>query len=350
MKERASNMLNYRLMIQGFFLFILSPVVAAAAPNPIVILEPGTNLFADTAKVDHIVSLRVPADFKGRLTWAFAASNGRVFPRGRGEVAVTGKAAPVRVSFMLDTPEVKPNAILEAQLELSLFGKAAEKPEATLTRKLYLFPVNPFVDRVEWLKELRLVVFDSDPRSRTVAALESLRIPHEWVKEVDRLTDRKEGIILVGEGVSFKEERGLSEALVQLAHRGRKVLCLAAVEGGFSVPGIGTNENAPRGLRFQRNAVIRRFDKRLDPDYWSSKGPLVSHSVHFVPEDGAVIANVKADAVGWPWIEIESANGGTLIFCQFSLMRHWDSSPTPRYLLSHILDSLSPVKENTKDR
>ena len=174
------------------------------------------------------------------------------------------------------------------------------------------------------------MVFDPNDKSKTVEALEALKVPHERIKQVDKLADQKEGIVIVGEGVSFKDERGLAEALVQLAQRGCKVICLAVEDGSFALPGIGSDAISQAGLTFRRNGVIRQLDKRLDPERWGSKGSLFAHSLHLASDDGKVLAEVQADSKGWPWVEVEYVDGGKLIFCQFELSRHWDDCPTPR--------------------
>ncbi len=241
------------------------PTSVVAAPNPIEIQEPGTNLFAEK-KVEYVVALHVPGSFKGRLDWAFSAANGQVFPRGRGEQAVAGKGAgPAVVKLTIETPPVKPGAVLEARLELSLYGNAQKTPEAELKRKIYIFPPDPFVARMDWLKDLKLVVFDPNDKSKTVEALEALKVPHERIKQVDKLADQKEGIVIVGEGVSFKDERGLAEALVQLAQRGCKVICLAVEDGSFALPGIGSDAISQAGLTFRRNGVIRQLEQAPRP-------------------------------------------------------------------------------------
>ena len=40
-----------------------------------------------------------------------------------------------------------------------------------------------------------------------------------------------------------------------------------------------------------------------------------------------------------------TCGGGKLIFCQFALLKHWDASPTPRYLFARILETLSPIED-----
>ena len=42
----------------------------------------------------------------------------------------------------------------------------------------------------------------------------------------------------------------------------------------------------------------------------------------------------------WPWLTIEyPETNGRFIFCGFRLIKHWDDGPTPRFLLSRILES-----------
>jgi hypothetical protein len=316
----------------------------AADPAPIELREPGTNLFADS-KVECAFHLKAPADFKGRLTWAFASANDRVFNGGRGERAVAGKGAEAAVvRLTLTTPAVNPGVVLETRLSVALVADGADKPDATLTTTLWIFPPDPFVNRRQWLKDFDIVVFDANKKSKTAEAFEALKIPHVVVRDVGQLGDRNAGLIVVGEGASFKEERGLAEALAPLARRGCQVVCLAASEGSVPLPGAGADGNPPASVTFQRQAIIRQLDKRLDPQHWGGKGPLLTHSLHLAAKDGDVIADVQDNAKGWPWLQADFAGGGKLIFCEFALLKHWDASPTPRYLFARMLESLSPTQ------
>src|SRR5262249_27383195 len=115
-------------------------------PGPIELREPGTNLFSDR-KVECVFGVKKPADFKGRLTWGFAAANERVFDGGRGEMAVAGKGAEVAlVKVALNTPSVNPGVVLETRLTVALIADGADKPDSTLTTTLWIFPTEPFAN------------------------------------------------------------------------------------------------------------------------------------------------------------------------------------------------------------
>jgi len=75
------------------------------------------------------------------------------------------------------------------------------------------------------------------PAGKTAAALQKLHVPFEQEKNLETLADRKGGVVLVGEGVSFREEPGLADTLTKLARRGVTVICLAPSAGSVPIPG-----------------------------------------------------------------------------------------------------------------
>ena len=81
----------------------------------------------------------------------------------------------------------------------------------------------------------------------------------------------KEGGVIVVEGVSFKDEKGLGETLVKLASGGLSVLILAPSAGEVAIPGIGGPAGGLEELTFRRD-IVRTLDKRLDSDGWPPDG------------------------------------------------------------------------------
>jgi hypothetical protein len=264
-------------------------------------------------------------------------------------MAVAGKGADaVTVKITLTTPTVNPGVVLETRLTASLIADGAGKPDSTLTTTLWIFPPDPFTDRTKWLKELAIIVFAPDDKSPTVKAFEALKIPHDVVRARAKLADA-EGMVIVGSGVSFKEEKGLADALLQCARRGRRCLCLAAIEGSFPLPGSADDGKPPAILTLQRHAIIRQLDKRLDSGTWNGKN-LLTHSIHVITKDGDPACEIQENSKGWPWLQTEFDGGGKLIFCQFALLKHWDASPAPRYLFARILETLTPTEEITQPK
>jgi hypothetical protein len=318
-----------------------SPVRAADPKVKIEAQEPWTNLFADK---DVVLQFRVaaPADFKGRLAWTFAAAaNQRVYDRGRGEAPIAAEAKRAPVKVMLRTPPLKPAVVQEAELTVTLEADGQKEPANTYKKKIWIFPADPFPDRKKWLEGLEIKLFDPDPKTKTAAALKDLEVPFEDVPRVGGLDDVKAGVIVIGEGASFKDEPELMPALVRAAQRGVHVLCLAPAAGNFALPGSDA-QAAADSLSLRRQDIIRKLDKRFDADAWPPEGKVVASSLALKADEGKVVADVLADPKGWPWLAVDfPAKKGRLVVCGFSLLGAWEQTPTPRYLLAAMLEHLT---------
>jgi len=56
-----------------------------------------------------------------------------------------------------------------------------------------------------------------------------------------------------------------------------------------------------------------------------------------------VEATVSDESRAWPWLEVRfPESNGVLVMCGFRIIEHWNSGPTPRFLLIRLLESLSP--------
>jgi hypothetical protein len=147
--------------------------------------------------------------------------------------------------------------------------------------------------------------------------------------------------VIVGEGISFKDELELMPALVRAAQRGVRVLVLAPAAGNFLLPG-SDGEAAADHLVLRRQDVIRKLDKKLDAVAWPPEGKIVASALTVKADEGKVVAEVVPAGKGWPWLAIEfPEKNGRLAVCGFPLIGAWEASPTPRYLLSAILDHLT---------
>ena len=117
---------------------------------------------------------------------------------------------------------------------------------------------------------------------------------------------------------------------------------LAPSEGVIPMPGEvskkGDVEDAQPGeLRFRRHHVIREFDKRLDSKSLPGIGDFAGSKVSLQTRRNRIEMEVSDDG-NWPWFVIEyPETKGRFVFCGFSLVKYWDSGPTPRYLLNRIL-------------
>jgi hypothetical protein len=235
-------------------------------------------------------------------------------------------------------------------LIVKVHADGTKEPEATDERTLWIFADDPFFNRAKWFEGLKITLFDSDAKSKTSEALKALKslkglkTPFEEVRNAAALADLKEGVLVIGEGVSFKDEAGLAEAMVQAACRGVSVLCLAPKDGSFPLPGADNGLPGPGSLTFLRQDIISKLDKRFDAAAWAPDNQVVARSLAVKTEDGKVVAEVADGGKGWPWLQLDFPDKkGRLVVVGFPVIQHWENGPTPRYLLARLLEHVTEL-------
>ena len=310
------------------------------ADDEAVAIEPReawSNVFGDKEVVFHF---RVKADkaFKGRVSWALSHEQ-RSLVHGEAAVAVD-PPKPADVTVRLAIPPVKEGVVFAGKLALNVAREGQAGAVAKLEKTLWIFPASPFVDRSQWLKQLKITLFD--PAKRTADVFREMRVPFAQTGTVAGLAEVKEGMLIVGEGASFKEHPELAEVLVKAAARGLPVLCLVPSEGSFAVPGENPRLPAPGRRCWNRQSVVTELDKRLDALAWPGDTALVRSSLVLKADDG-VVAAVAPGAKGWAWLEADyPEHRGKLVICGLGIIEAWDRGPTPRFLLGRILEVMNP--------
>ena len=314
---------------------------APAVGGPVTLTAPGlsANLFGGK---EAVLSLTITATgpFRGTLGWRLA-SEGRTLARREQAVAVEAGAA-VGVEVRFETPSVRDGTALATTLEVVLMEEGATAAAAKLTKPLWIFPANAWADRAVWLKQLNLRLFDPD--GKTAALLEKEKIPYTAIRNISALAELTEGVVLVGEGISFKDYRGLARSLWQAAASGTAVLCLAPREGEILIADA-SEDKQPQPIRmdFRQHELIHELDKRLDAACWTTAGA-GSVGVQLKGARGPVVGEVNQTGAGWRWIEMTFADGqhkGRLVVTGLALLEKWDTSPAPRYLLLKMLEHVA---------
>ncbi len=298
--------------------------------------EPWADWFGGQEAALHFV-VTAPAAFQGRLEWSFSTS-GRTLARREQAVAIEAAHAQI-VEIRLPIPEVKPGVVVDAALTLALVGTEAAGAHATLQRPIRIFPKDPFVDRAVWLKKLDIALFD--PEGRTATLFEKAGIPFRVLRDQDAIENLKTGLLVVGEGVSFRAQRGLGARLPRLAARGVPVLCLAPAEGAFPMPGVAAEDQPmPSSVRLDGPRMIARLNKRLDAETWPPDGRIARAGFTLQAERAGIVASVTEGAMVWSWIEARYPHHprGRLIVCAFEIVTRWEAGPAPRYCLAELLD------------
>ena len=340
--RRFSDRLLVPARICLAFGFLLGAIEARAEPAvTVMVQEPWSNVFAEKEAVFHAV-LTAREPFDGRVVWQFSADGHTI---ARGERAVkAGPAMPATVEVRLSVPPVKPGVIMQTTLSVGAVPTGIDKETAALGRTLWVFPEDPFAGRAEWLKKLNIQLFD--PSGATAKLFTKAGVPFAEAHNVEALTGGQDSLLVVGEGVSFKEYRGLAESLIKAAAAGRPVLCLAPESGEMLLPVSGEPAGPqPASLAFGRQDLIRQLDKRLDEGGWQGAGKAVASGLKLRGDRGPVVAEVVKDAAGWPWMELGFDKGsGKLVVCGFGIVGSWAESPTPRFLLIKVLEQVSGNK------
>jgi hypothetical protein len=274
--------------------------------------------------------------FDGRAGWAFTLNDIVVERREANITAAPDRPATVTVRYPL--PTVRNGVVLRGQLAVRILGPDG-KERASVEKTVWIFPEDPFAGRTEWLAARKITLFD--PAKTTAPVWKKAGIPFEEQDNVAALGGLREGLLVLGEGVSLKEEPTLADTMLKLAGRGVPVLCLAPADGVLPLP------KAIQGaadLTLRRRNIITRIDKRLDAAAWAPDGQVVSSSLLLNAEDGAVVAEVVRGG-GWPWLEIEfEKTHGRLLVCGFGIIKHWSDGPTPRFLLARLLERLTEAE------
>jgi len=304
-------------------------IVSAGAPG---------NVFGDAVSA---FPLRVEAlnGIKGRLTWRLAAGTATI---KAGEAAIeAGPNAPGEITIKIAVPPVKDGVVLAAKLSISVFEAGKAKPTATHERDIWIFPQSPFADRTEWLKKLKITLYD--PKGPTAKLFAAEKIPFEEARDADAVEALKEGVLIVGEGLALDDEKGLVAAMKKAAAAGATVLCLAPLSGEIAIPGVGPADGLEE-LTF-RKGIVRKLDKRLDADGWLPDGKAIASTLTLKKGDDSAVGEIKLGSGGWPWAETQSVSGkGRWAFCGLAIVAKWEAGPTPRFLFARMLEHLTESK------
>ena len=319
-----------------------SSTVLSADEIQLVPVEDVSTAFAgDTVTIVFRVKSEQPVE--GTLQWSQSAQQ-RTLNRGEADVRQSNDGPTA--SFDLQLPEIRDGVIYPTQVTTEFIPRGEDSAAAKLQRSLWLFPRNPIAGRSASVEKLELF----DPEGQTLDALKSIEVPFQQSRSLTSALpvdssdiENRNRILLIGEGASLAKGT-LIDTAVEAAQAGRRVIVLAPEEGTFFMPGFGDDDGQKTGeLRLVRQSVITEFDKRLDSKAWpGSSNAVPSRGLRIGAVRGRMQATVSNDNFSWPWLELRyPESGGVLIFCGFRIVEHWDSGPTPRYLLVRILESLS---------
>ena len=303
-----------------------------------VFREPWSDVFSGKEAVFH-VNVTGTAPFHGTVGWQCVV-DGRTLARGE-QLVEAPAVSPGTLTIRLAVPEVKAGVILQARL--SVVTMDSGKETGRTDKVLWIFPGDAIAGHEAWLKGLDIRLFD--PVGRTSKLFDENKIPCTLLRNVDAFSGVRKGILVIGEGVSFREYRGLADMLFKSASKGGRVLCLTPDGGEMTLPVTGEGEMLqPDRLMFRQADIVTELDKRLDPRGWQTSKVMES-GLRLRGDRGPVVAETCVGKGAWPWMELDyAAVNGKLVVCGFGIVNVWAESPTPRFLLMKVLERVSGNK------
>ncbi len=304
--------------------------------------EQWSNIFGGKEVIFHL-ALKADEAIDGCVAWQFSAAGGTI---ARNEKAIhIEPQVPSIIEIPLQVPSVKDGVVMQAQMSVS-FSKTGGSLSTNLQKTLWIFPEDPFTGKTEWLKKLNIHLFD--PEKKTAEMLSKAGVPFESIINIDAFDSIGEGMLIIGEGISFQDYKGLGQMAVKSATSGIPVLFLAPAGGEIPLPGMGETTDLPEPQRviLKRNDAITDLDKRLDAQCWSPDGRVVVSTLVLSSNKEFIAGRVKKGGDGWPWVEMKFDNKhAKLIICGFGIIEKWDAGPSARFLFGKLLECLENSNE-----
>jgi hypothetical protein len=176
----------------------------------------------------------------------------------------------------------------------------------------------------------RLNIHLFDPQQATSQRFSEAGIPCKRLTTLEAFSGLKDALIIIGEGVSLRARRGITDILFSPAAAGNTVLCLAAAPGVLQLPASSMDLiRAAKGVHLCRGNILQTMDKRLDGAFWSEVGGKAGgvHSIDLQARNRRLFAEV-AGTEGWPWLELRyPPPKARFIYCGFTLLEGWDQGP-----------------------
>ena len=325
-----ATMIALGLLVTGL------PLLTAANSATLRLPDGRSNFFAGS-RISIPVEMHAREQGAVRLSWSLQMAGAVI---ARREIALDLQQGEVATHALdLELPQTRDGIALKGLLRMALTGPRGEALDE-IESPLYVFDPDPFQYRQKWLKDLNLHVYD--PEGATVAIFEQAGIPFSEIMNPAAFESAKGGILIIGENLSLRESRGLMEAALQALQAKVSIVVLAPVDGEFQLPGMGTTGNAPQpaALSFYDRNIITRLDKRLDLLCWTEGRDTVSRYFQIGAHRSEPEIMVSEDQ-GWPWIALDWKGGRRARLCGFAIIRDWEKSPAPRYLLAALLEQIT---------
>jgi len=297
------------------------------------------------ANTETLIHFHVPNsnDQPTLVQWMLVA-NDRTLRRGTQPTSIELVNNQKTHAFTLRTPPLKPAVTIEIELRIRL----ANKPKSPwLTKKLTVYSDRVIEEKVGLEKDLKISLYD--PMGATAKILDKSGFAYQRVASIAALDQLDGGTLVVGEGISFNQQRGLSASLKNAAKRGAFVFCMAPSDGKLSIMEDEGDDARLLKVSLAQENILLRFDKRFDTKLWVTGTPTTTR-YEVASSPATTSLSFKSSPSGWCWFEADFASSqpnkrrGRLVVCSFQLVAHWEQCPIPRYLFVGALKNSSDTR------
>lgn len=350
-----------QLLLPIWLLAVMSATTSAQTESPVdAVVRPIHRWTNIVAGEEVSVDFRMPDTVSSGTTigWSVFLENA-VIRRSESMVRDDSKSGRLlTISFKV------PEGDSRTQLTISVF--VSVNGQDIRAAEFFVYPTDPFRQRIDLPESEKLIVFD--PSGNTAARLKSSNISFRAERRVDALNDLQEGIIIVGEGTSFRQYRGLGPILRAAASRGVRVLCLSPAAGAIPLSepvksasasvkeseGDGSSIQKPdesggspqdvaalRKLECRQSDVLHDFDRHLDAFAWRGVSSMSDTSLQITGKSGSTSMEFSDTPGGWLWVDAEYVGGGRIVCTSLQMIRHWESGPGPRHAFWNCLSRIA---------
>ncbi len=279
------------------------------------------------------------------ITWKLI-SKGRVLSSGQQTVNFSNKESGT-ITLPLSSPPVKPGITLASRLIIEKADENDLQQRLVYDSNLTIYgPDIPLTEKKVYRK-LDIQLFD--PIGRTSEILDELSIPYSVLSKSQLINQTNTGLILIGAGIEFNSQRGLANALIDLAKKGQRILVLQPLSGQIRLATLSNSAIKPSTMSFADDSIVTSFAEGFK---WINNDPMKTHGIRLDNRRQTILANIVSyQEASWDWFRLEfNQTDGQLIVCMLPFLDYIKENPVPKAIFSRLLiqvNGLSPDTQNS---
>lgn len=315
--------------VSALLLFFLSTLVQALTVD---ITNNGNAIFA-SENSPYSIKLTAKPNSLIDISWKLT-SLGRVLSSGVESIKLNTNNN-VNASLPLRTPFVKSGVKINAQLIIDAVYNTDSTVSEHYEFDLDIYGANIFLHEQNVYQKLNIQLFD--PVGQTSNIFDKLKVPYRTLSRSKLINFSGKGLIVIGAGVEINEYRDLPTVLIELAHKGHKLLILQPASATLPLSELVSGLGAPPpSISFSNEIKIPNYTQ----DYqWDNDSGIRSNHIILNANRQEVSAQViKSKHDGWDWFHLNyHPSQGKLIICMLPFIDQLDRDPIKQLIFGQLL-------------